>query len=138
MASGQQSKDALVVSYQKRLKDDVKSILENFMEIVRMSKVDDESQVSRITQANQDRFEAQVRAANIVRATESLTKLISDIKQYLILNDFPSLNDSIVENLRQFRHSQSEIDNRLAEMKEDVSAELHELEDEYYMSLYKE
>ena len=38
-----------------------------------------------------DGYEMQVRAANIVRAGESLMNLVSDIKQFLILNDFPSL-----------------------------------------------
>ena len=34
----------------------------------------------------------QVRAANIVRAGESLMKLISELKTLLILNDFPQVN----------------------------------------------
>ena len=34
-----QSKEALLKSYTKRLKDDVKSILDNFTEIVKSSKV---------------------------------------------------------------------------------------------------
>jgi mediator of RNA polymerase II transcription subunit 22 len=34
-----QSKEALLKSYQKRLKDDVKSILDNFTEIIKSSKV---------------------------------------------------------------------------------------------------
>ena len=29
-------------------------------------------------------------------------KLISDIKQYLILNDFPSVNEAIVDNSKRF------------------------------------
>lgn len=37
-----------------------------------------------------------------VRASESLMKLISDIKQYLILNDFPSVNEAIVDNSKMF------------------------------------
>ena len=37
-----------------------------------------------------------------VRASESLMKLISDIKQYLILNDFPSVNEAIADNSKRF------------------------------------
>jgi mediator of RNA polymerase II transcription subunit 22 len=37
-----------------------------------------------------------------VRASESLMKLISDIKQYLILNDFPSVNEAISDNSKRF------------------------------------
>lgn len=105
-----QSKETLLQSYNKRLKDDVKSILENFTEIIKTAKVcranalsivlflfnlcsvrrfiilrsvllnylvfiydnvlflqiEDETQVSRPTQAEQDHYEMHVRAANIV------------------------------------------------------------------------
>ena len=37
----------------------------------------------------------QVRAANIVRAGESLMKLISELKTLLILNDFPQVNKHV-------------------------------------------
>lgn len=110
-----QSKETLLQSYNKRLKDDIKSILENFTEIIKTAKVcranalstailfsncvvyvtslssvrfsptfgcsytiekkknnmlflqiEDETQVSRPTQAEQDHYEMHVRAANIV------------------------------------------------------------------------
>lgn len=56
-----------------------------------------------MTQCEQDTYEMHVRAANIVRAGESLMKLVSDIKQYLILNDFPSVNEAITHNSKLFR-----------------------------------
>jgi len=112
-------------------------MLDNFVEIVKLGKVEDETQVSRMTQSNQDKFEMHVRAANIVRAAESLTKLISDIKQYLILNDFPSLNDAITENSRVGRAKQQEIDKKLTELKDEMARDLYELEDDYYSGLYK-
>lgn len=96
-----QSKETLLQSYNKRLKDDMKSILENFTEIIKTAKVcrasasltaiyfqfllcmslnyppfgfpqcfflqiEEETQVSRPTQAEQDHYEMHVRAANIV------------------------------------------------------------------------
>ena len=88
-----QSKEALLKSYTKRLKDDVKSILDNFTEILKSSKVqytfkyymcicdcnrsvilkwfyylklEDESQLARLTQCEQDENECKIRAANIV------------------------------------------------------------------------
>ncbi|KAG7243884.1 hypothetical protein INR49_006039 [Caranx melampygus] len=90
-----QSKETLLQNYNKRLKDDIRSILDNFTEIIKTAKIEDETQVSRATQAEQDHYEMHVRAANIVRAGESLMKLVSDLKQFLILNDFPSVNDAI-------------------------------------------
>ena len=44
------SKDALLKSYRKRLKDDVHSMADNFNEIIKLCKVDDEAQVNKATQ----------------------------------------------------------------------------------------
>ncbi|KAK2584145.1 hypothetical protein KPH14_006577 [Odynerus spinipes] len=60
-----QSKEALLKSYTTRLKDDVKSMLENFEEIVKLAKGENDSQLSRMAQCEQDTFEMHVRAANI-------------------------------------------------------------------------
>ncbi|KAK9498884.1 hypothetical protein O3M35_003436 [Rhynocoris fuscipes] len=132
-----QSKEALLKSYTSRLKDDVKSMLENFEEIVKLAKGENETQLSRFTQAEQDTFEMHVRAANMVRAGESLMKLVSDIKQYLILNDFPSVNEGIAQNSKLFRTKQAECDQKLMTLRDDMAADLYDLEEEYYNSIYK-
>ncbi|XP_033321737.1 mediator of RNA polymerase II transcription subunit 22 [Megalopta genalis] len=132
-----QSKEALLKSYTTRLKDDVKSMLENFEEIIKLAKGESDSQLSRMTQCEQDTYEMHVRAANIVRAGESLMKLVSDIKQYLILNDFPSVNEAIGQNSKLFRTKQAECDQKLASLRDDMAADLYDLEEEYYTSIYK-
>ncbi|PSN46386.1 Mediator of RNA polymerase II transcription subunit 22 [Blattella germanica] len=104
-----QSKEALLKSYTTRLKDDVKSMLENF-----------EDQL-----------------LETVRAGESLMKLVSDIKQYLILNDFPSVNEAITQNSKLFRTKQAECDQKLMSLRDDMAADLYDLEEEYYTSIYK-
>ena len=63
-------------------------------------------QVNRATQAEEDNLEMQVRASNMVRAGESLMKLVSDLKIYLILNDFPNVNEAISSNSRMFKDMQ--------------------------------
>ena len=62
--------------------------------------------MSRATQAEEDNLEMQVRASNMVRAGESLMKLVSDLKIYLILNDFPNVNEAISSNSRMFKDMQ--------------------------------
>jgi mediator of RNA polymerase II transcription subunit 22 len=79
----------------------------------------------------------QVRAANIVKAGESLMKLVSDLKQFLILNDFPSVNDSITYNPAACKERQGGIDKKLMMLRDDMASDLYELEDEYYSSVYK-
>lgn len=135
-----QSKEALLKSYTKQLKDDMKSMVDNFTEIVKSARVplDEEGQVLRPLQGIQDHYEMTVRAANIVRAGESLMKLISDIKQYLILNDFPFVNDSIAQNSQRYCAFQMDCDQRLMALRDDMAAELYELEEEYYSTCYKQ
>ncbi|KAM5300076.1 mediator of RNA polymerase II transcription subunit 22 isoform 1-T1 [Ctenodactylus gundi] len=143
-----QSKETLLQSYNKRLKDDIKSIMDNFTEIIKTAKIEDETQVSRATQGEQDNYEMHVRAANIVsyrgggygwgfgtvRAGESLMKLVSDLKQFLILNDFPSVNEAIEQRSQQLRALQDECDRKLITLRDEVSIDLYELEEEYYSS----
>ncbi|CAM1293135.1 MED22 (predicted) [Pycnogonum litorale] len=130
-----QNKEALLKSYQKRLKDDIKSMLDNFNEIVKSAKVEEDSQISRLLQSTEDHYEVAVRSANIVRAAESLLKLVSDIKQYLILNDFPSVNETITQNSKWFKALQTDCDTKLMMIRDDMAADLYELEEEYYSSL---
>ncbi|XP_059616243.1 mediator of RNA polymerase II transcription subunit 22-like [Phlebotomus argentipes] len=131
------SKEALLKSYNTRLKDDVKSMQENFEEILKLAKGENDSQLSKITQCEQDTYEMQVRAANIVRAGESLMKLVSDIKQYLILNDFHSVNEAITTNSQFYRSTQADCDKKLMNLRDDMAADLYDLEEEYYTSVYK-
>ncbi|KAK3088599.1 hypothetical protein FSP39_021146 [Pinctada imbricata] len=132
-----QSKEALLKSYNKKLKDDIKSMLDNFTEIIKLARGEEDSQVSKITQTEEDQYEMQVRSANIVRAGESLMKLVSDLKQFLILNDFPSVNESINKNTAMFKQLQNECDTKLLALRDEMAVELFELEDEYYSSIYK-
>ncbi len=58
-------------------------------------------------------------------------KLITDIKQYLILNDFPSVNEAIAHNSNMFLNLQEACDVRLTTLRDELSVALHELEEEY-------
>ena len=132
-----QSKEAQLKSYQKRLKDDIRSMYDNFSEIFKLVKMDDDNTIGRPSQAEQDRFEIEVRAANMVRAAESLMRLVSEIKQFLILNDFMQVNEAIKLNNDYFAKLQNKIDTGLMILRDDMASELYELEEEYYSSQYK-
>ena len=114
------------------------SILENFEEIVKLAKGESETQLSYMTQSEQDTYEMHVRAANVIRAGESLMKLVSDIKQYLILNDFPSVNEAITQNSKLFRTKQAECYQKLVSLRGDMAADFYDPEGECYASIYKQ
>lgn len=85
-----------------------------------------------MAQCEQDAYEMQVRAANIVRAGESLLKLVSDIKQFLVLNDFHSVNEAITTNSQFYRATQQDRDMKLMNLRDEMAADLFDLEQEYY------
>lgn len=76
----------------------------------------------------------QVRAANMVRSAEATIKLISDVKQFLILNDFAFVNDTLASTASECREIRRIHDERLSAIKEDATAFLQEVEQEYYNS----
>ncbi|XP_011663190.1 mediator of RNA polymerase II transcription subunit 22 [Strongylocentrotus purpuratus] len=132
-----QSKDTQLKSYKRRLKEDVSSILDNFTEVLKLAKVEDETQVARQAQGEQDQTEMQVRAGNIVRAGESLISLVADIKQFLILNDFPLANENIEKRARFLGNVQNNVDSKIVQLRDELSNDLYEIEEEYYSSRYK-
>ena len=73
-----------------------------------------------------------------VRAGESLLKLVADLKQFRILNNFPSVNEITSNNLYLYRDMLTQYDSRLMALRDEMAACLFELEDDYYSSLYKD
>ncbi len=64
-------------------------------------------------------------------------KLISDMKQLLILNDFPTVNETIAQNSRMFLEVQENCDKMLVNLRDELATDLFELEEEYYSSTHK-
>lgn len=63
-------------------------------------------------------------------------KLVSDIKEFLILNDFPSVNESISERTSRLSNMQQQTDKQLMNLKEDIAITLYGLEEAFYSSPY--
>ena len=72
-----------------------------------------------------------------MRAGESLLKLVTDIKEFLILNNFPGVNESIERRCKNLYLMQKESQSTLNSVKEDLAGSLYELEEEYYNSYCK-
>jgi len=85
----------ILQSFNKQLQDNVNDMRENFLTIVGNSMIKSNSKISASTEHLNDNYQMTVRAANIVRAGESLMKLISELKTLLILNDFPQVNKHV-------------------------------------------
>lgn len=131
------TQEAQLKSYQKRLRDDIKSIVDNYVEILKCLKVEQPDYNLTTAKIQSNAYEQCVRAANMTRAAESLLKLIWDIKQFLIINDFPLINDSITKRVDANLAKVNEIDAKLLNLRDEIATELYELEDEFYNSIVK-
>lgn len=130
------SQETILKSYQKILKDNVKTMLDNYTEVVKLAHVEvNESNNYLESIKQQEQYEMEVRAANICKASEELIKLIYNIKQFLIINDFPLINDAISSTANLAKAE--EIDKRLQRLRDEVAVELFELEDDYYSNYIK-
>ncbi|RWS04002.1 mediator of RNA polymerase II transcription subunit 22-like protein [Dinothrombium tinctorium] len=131
------NQETTLKSYKKHLKDDIKSILDNFVEILKLVKVDlNENSHNYLNSSRiQENYEMNVRAANICRAAQSISKLIYSIKQFIIINDFPLINEAISNKTSYFKVN--EIDNKLITLRDEISSELFDLEEDFYSSIIK-
>lgn len=130
-----QAMNSVLKAYNKRLHDNVRAMLENFSLIIQSAKIEDIPQVQRETQGYFDIYQMKIRAANIVRAGESLLKLISDLKTFVILNDFPSINEHINEQNNLLNKTHEELFIKLRHLQDDFCSTLYDMETEYYNGL---
>ncbi|KAI8042989.1 hypothetical protein M5D96_004313 [Drosophila gunungcola] len=112
-------------------------MLVNFEEIMKLASRENSSQICKATQCEQDALEMQVRAANMVRAGESLMKMVNDLKEFHILYDFPAIDKDIKKMSELCSAKQIEIDEKLAIIAKDMEEELSDLEEEYYSTSLK-
>lgn len=82
----------------------------------------------RVTEAHVSHVENEVvvRAANIVRAAEALSKLVSDLKEILILNDFSFINEITTQRTEELQYLSAEQSKELMELYASVGREMSE------------
>jgi hypothetical protein len=100
-------------------------------------KSSDDFGLNKMSQGQIDSFEIQIRTSNIVRSIESLTKIVSDLKDLTILNDFKSINAQITNQCALLKSKENEIDRQLTLSKDNLYKLLYNLQQEYYSSNYK-
>lgn len=153
-------------AYEKTVKEDVASIQNNLYEMLKLLKIDDDKNIrvrvdrwnsfcakqfstarllktneeqglSKMSQADMDSFEIEIRTSNIVKAAESLSKVVSDLKDLTILNDFKSINTQITSQCAFLKVKEHEIDRTLLMTRDVLAKVLIDLQHEYCMSNYK-
>uniref|UniRef100_A0A0N4ZP00 Mediator of RNA polymerase II transcription subunit 22 n=1 Tax=Parastrongyloides trichosuri TaxID=131310 RepID=A0A0N4ZP00_PARTI len=94
------NKNLIIQDYKSRLKDNVKSINDNFVQILNASKInlqDDylRNPSSKLCDHYAHRNEISTRTALMLRAADELLRLTHDIKEFLILRDFSFLTHTV-------------------------------------------
>jgi len=140
MLSGQHrtaSKDAQLKTFSRRLTDCTSAMVDNYAAIVTGLKVEDDSRLTSTNQAFQDNYEVSVRCTNILKAGESLINLISDLKECLIFQDFPSLNASLSQQKTVLCDSKVSMVSEGTRCRDALLLLLYEMEQEYYSDSYR-
>ena len=76
--------------------------------------VDDQNKRTTEAHVSHMEYDISVRSCNIVRAAESLSKLVSDLKETLILNDLSSINEVITRRTDKLKKLQAQQQKELA------------------------
>lgn len=123
-------------------------MLDNLSDLLRLTKVDDSASAGPQTNSNLntltpvalaefEQFEASLRAANFVRGAESLLRLVHDLKLAFVLNDFPTLNESMQFNAGRYNDLTMAMDMQLVRVRDELAAHLNQLEHEFYTSAHQ-
>ena len=98
---------------------------------------DEISSSNKASQAEVDSLEIQIRTTSIIKSTEALSKIVFDLKDLTILNDFKSINAQITEQCGFLKQKETDIDRQLMNTKDVLIKLLGDLQHEYYTSNYK-
>eukprot|EP01132_Coremiostelium_polycephalum_P009331 gene9331-11444_t len=117
--------------FQKQIASRIDQLLENYHSILKISKVNESSQ------NNSEIYEMETRTTNIINAGEGLLKIIEELKQNIILNDFSTMIEEVrLQNLIYQRENER-TNKSIKQITEEISKSIEELENEYYNSSYK-
>ncbi|KAA3673952.1 mediator of RNA polymerase II transcription subunit 22 [Paragonimus westermani] len=129
-------RDSHVQSLKSRLRMNMNAIVENYESILLRTKIDASTDATGTTglvsyaQAEQDTFEMSVRAANIVHACENLTRMVSEIKQLLILGDFCWLAQVTSTNCEDLQRRRMDLDRVSLRLRDKLAGDLYAIEEE--------
>ncbi|EGC37856.1 hypothetical protein DICPUDRAFT_76538 [Dictyostelium purpureum] len=117
--------------FQKQIDSKIMQLLENYHNIIKIAKINDPLKNS------SEVYEMETRTTNMLNAGEGLLKIVEELKQNSILNDFSTMAEEVrLQNL--VYHKENERTNKSIKLiSEELSKSLKELEDEYYNSSYK-
>ncbi|KJE95252.1 hypothetical protein CAOG_009899 [Capsaspora owczarzaki ATCC 30864] len=119
------------------LDESVRQITESFMAIVRNAKVQADANMADTTIVIKDEFELQLRTTSMIRGYETLLRMIAELKDTLLLNDFEKLNATVAEKVLDYRQREMHLDAATALWRDECRIALGQLEDVYFSSRFR-
>ncbi|KAL3091620.1 hypothetical protein niasHT_024202 [Heterodera trifolii] len=138
------TKKLVVQDYKNRLKDNIKSLNDNFECILGASKVNCDDATHRSNSAGKlgehyaIRNEAIARAALLVKATNELKMLTNEIREFLTIRDFNFISNSIAKAEEDFKKRLKQYENDYSALRMSISTMASEIDRELVEnSLYR-
>ncbi|XP_072984238.1 mediator of RNA polymerase II transcription subunit 22a-like [Typha latifolia] len=116
----------------QRVDTDISNIVDNFSLLINVARVNDPP-----VRNSQEAFQMEMRASRMVQATDSLLKLVSELKQTAIFSGFGSLNENVDRRIEVFERQAESSDRLLERIGEQAAAGLKDLETHYYSSVVR-
>ncbi|CDS10701.1 hypothetical protein LRAMOSA11187 [Lichtheimia ramosa] len=117
--------------YNKRIDDDVAKLVDCFSDIVRVGENKDKDKF----RVAQEGYQIESQSAQIVRSTESLLSLITELKQHLLLNDTDTLSKLMKQRTDALDTQREEIKDTICTMRRELANTIYDLESVYFRSL---
>eukprot|EP01125_Pyxidicula_operculata_P001758 TRINITY_DN11590_c0_g1_i1.p1 TRINITY_DN11590_c0_g1~~TRINITY_DN11590_c0_g1_i1.p1 ORF type:complete len:159 (-),score=3.27 TRINITY_DN11590_c0_g1_i1:14-490(-) len=90
-----------------------------------------------IPENTRENFQIDVYTTNIIKASESLLKMIAELKHSMTLNDFKTIRDEVTDKSKSYSDMTRLSNTTISQLKSEMVEALYELEDSYYSSKYR-
>ncbi|KAF7731819.1 Mediator of RNA polymerase II transcription subunit 22 [Apophysomyces ossiformis] len=117
--------------YNKRIDDDIAKLVDCFADIVKVGENKDKDKFK----VAQEGYQIESQTAQIVRSSESLLGLITELKQHLLLNDTQTLSQLMKERSEKLIRHNTEIKEKIENIKLELETAIYDMESVYYRSL---
>ncbi|KAI9028254.1 surfeit locus protein 5 subunit 22 of mediator complex-domain-containing protein [Phycomyces nitens] len=117
--------------YNKRIDDDIAKLVDCFADIIKVGENKDKDKFK----VAQEGYQIESQTAQIVRSSESLLGLITELKQHLLLNDTHTLSRLYNDRSEILKAQKQDIQTTLIDMKHGLSSAIYDMESVYYRSL---
>jgi len=116
--------------YAHQVSNNVASLVENFGGLLASAHINEKSDNAR------ENFQIEVYTTTMVKSSESLLKMVAELKHSMILNDFKAIQEEAQAKEASYTELVETTNNHIQDFKLHLIAALHELEDAYCSSKY--